>query len=113
MQLRNHKFSKDELFERQRYHKTEDQKPWPGFSRNQDFAEERGLEPIVKLSKSGDALSKVVYLTHIANGGLGTEPPAAGGYGGVGAKPPAAARFFVFFEKKSCFNAIKSHFARF
>ena len=50
----------------QRYRKTEDQKPWPGFSRNQSFAEERGLEPKVKLFKLGDALCKLVYLERIS-----------------------------------------------
>ena len=30
----------------QRHRKMEDQKPWPGFSRNQDFAEGRGFEHI-------------------------------------------------------------------
>ena len=44
----------------QRYRKTEDQKPRPGFSRKQDFAEERQLEPIVKMSESGEAMSKLV-----------------------------------------------------
>ena len=32
-------------------------------------------------------------LKRITDGGLGVEPPAAGGYGGLGAKPPAARRF--------------------
>ena len=32
-------------------------------------------------------------LKRITDGGLGAEPPAAGGYGGLGAKPPAARRF--------------------
>ena len=38
----------------QRYPKTEDQKPWLDFSRNQDFADGRGLEPKLKLSESDD-----------------------------------------------------------
>ena len=38
----------------------EDQKPWPGFSPNQNFAEGRGLEPKVKMHELGDALSKLV-----------------------------------------------------
>ena len=46
----------------QRCSKTEDQKRWSGFSRNQDFPEERGFELKVKMSESGDALSKLVYL---------------------------------------------------
>ena len=37
----------------QRYRKMEDQKAWPSFSRNQDFAEERGLELKVKMTESG------------------------------------------------------------
>ena len=44
----------------QRYRKMEDQKWWPGSSRNQDFAEGRGHEPKVKMSELGDALSKLV-----------------------------------------------------
>ena len=54
----------------QRYCKTEDQKPWPGFSCNQDFAEERRLEPNVEMYESGDALSKLVSLKRITVGGL-------------------------------------------
>ena len=42
-----------------RNHKMEDQKPWPGFLCNQNFAEKRGLKPKVKLSELGDALSQV------------------------------------------------------
>ena len=45
---------------RQRYRKTEDQKPRTNFLRNQDFAEERGLEPKVNMSRSEDVLSQVV-----------------------------------------------------
>ena len=41
------------------------------------------------MSNLGDVSSKQVY----SDGGLGAEPPAAGGYGGLGAKPPAAGRF--------------------
>ena len=37
-----------------RYRKMEGQKPWPGFSRRQDFAERRGLTPKVKMSELGD-----------------------------------------------------------
>ena len=46
----------------------------------------------------------------MAYGGLGTGPPAAGGFGGLGAKPLAVGRFFVIFWKKSHFNAIEGHF---
>ena len=59
----------------------EDQKPWLGFSRNQDFAEGRGLTPKVKMSELGDALSKLMQLKRITDGGLGAESPVAGGYG--------------------------------
>ena len=37
----------------------EEQKPWPGFLYNQNFAEERELKPKVKISELGDALSQV------------------------------------------------------
>ena len=40
----------------------EDQKPLPGFSPNQNFAEGIGLEPKVKMHELGDALSKLVQL---------------------------------------------------
>ena len=40
--------------------KMEDQKPWPGSSRNQDFAHRIGLEPKVKMSELRDVLSKLV-----------------------------------------------------
>ena len=43
-----------------RYRKMEDQKPWPGFSRNQDFAEGRELTPKIKVSQLGYAMSKLV-----------------------------------------------------
>ena len=51
-------------------------------------------------------------LKRITDGGLGAEPPAAGGYGGLGAKPPAAGQFLLSFWKKSYLNPIGSHFAR-
>ena len=38
MQWRHQKFSKEELFMRQRYRKMEDQKPRPGLARDHDFA---------------------------------------------------------------------------
>ena len=59
-------FSKGELFTGQKYRKTEDQKPWSVFSRNQDFAEESGLKPKVKMSEFRDALSKLVHLKRIS-----------------------------------------------
>ena len=43
---------------------------------------------------------------------MGTEPPAAAGYGGLWAEPPAAGRFLLVFGKKCYFNPIGSHFAR-
>ena len=82
----------------QRYCKTEDQKRWPGFSRNHDFSEERGLESKAKVFELGDALSKHLYLKRIADGSLGAEPPAAA---------------WRFFEKNGYFNAVNSQFARF
>ena len=39
-------------------------------------------------------------LKRIIDGGLGADPPAAGGYGGLEAKPPAAGQFLKFLEKK-------------
>ena len=47
--------------------KMKDQKPWPGSSCNQDFAHRRGLEPKVKMSELGDALSKLVLVKRIAD----------------------------------------------
>ena len=44
----------------QRYRKIEDQKLWPSFSRNKDFAEGREVTPKDKKSELGDALSKPV-----------------------------------------------------
>ena len=49
------------------------------------------------MSELGDALSKLVLLKRITNGGLGGEPLVAGNYEGLGAEPPAAGRFFVIF----------------
>ena len=40
-----------------------------------------------------DVLSNLVYLNLPQTGGLGAEPPAAGGNGGLGAKPPAEWQF--------------------
>ena len=51
------------------------------------------------MSKLGDVLSKLEQLKHTTDGGLG-------------AKPPVARQFFVIFCKKSCLDAIRSHFAR-
>ena len=65
---------------RPRYRGMEDQKPWLGFSRNQDFAEGRGLTPKIKMSELGDAFSKLVLLKLITDEDLGAEPPVAGGY---------------------------------
>ena len=58
----------------------EDQKPWPGLARNQNFAEGRGLEPKLKSEnvKSRDVGSILVSLKRITDGGLGAKPPAAG-----------------------------------
>ena len=44
----------------QKYRRMDDQKPWFGLALNQDFAEERGFEPKVKMSELGDATSKLV-----------------------------------------------------
>ena len=49
---------------------------WPGFPRNQDFAEDRGLEPKIKMSEEVDACNKVVCLKRITNGGLGRGAPS-------------------------------------
>ena len=95
--LKSHAMTSSEIFEKDtfsgpRYHKMEDQKPWPGFSRNQDFAERRGLTPKAKMSELGDTLNKLMLLK----------------------RTTAAGRFFVIKKKKlSYFNAIKSHFGRF
>ena len=50
----------------QRYHKMEDQKPWPGFSSNQNFAEGRG-----PLNQKLECLSweTLVYLKQITHEG--------------------------------------------
>ena len=74
----------------------EDLKPWPGFSRNQDFAEGRELTPKVKMSELGDALSKLVQLKRITDGRLGAEPSAAG-------------RFFVIFLEKIAILMLLNH----
>ena len=39
------------------------------------------------------SVEEASVLKRITDGGLGAEPPSAGGYGGLGAKPPAARRF--------------------
>ena len=51
----------------------EDQKPWPGFLRNHDFAEGSGLTGTtkIKMSDLGDALSKLEQLKRIADGSVG------------------------------------------
>ena len=61
----------------QRYRKTEDQKQWPVFSRNQDFAEEEEREPKVKVFEPVDALSKLVHLKLITDGSLSLQSPEA------------------------------------
>ena len=67
------------------------------FLRNQDFAEERGLEPKVKTFKLGEALSKLVYLRRITDWGRSLQPPEA--MGGLGPKPAAAGRFLYCLKK--------------
>ena len=52
-----------------------DQKPWPGSSCNQDFAHGRGLEPKVKMSELGDALTSVSEA--YCRLGFGDSAPAA------------------------------------
>ena len=80
-----------------RYRKMEDQRPWPGFSRNQDFAEGRGLTPKVKTCELGDALSKLMQPKRITDWGLR-------------AKSPAAGRFFVFlFSEKIAILMLLNH----
>ena len=44
-------FGNKKLSTRQRYHTMEDQKPWPGLARNQDFAEGRGIDVNVEKRK--------------------------------------------------------------
>ena len=51
------------------------------------------------MSALGNMLSKLEEVKLITNRGLGTEPPAAGGYG-------------QFLDKNNYFNVIESHFAR-
>ena len=43
----------------------DDQKPWPGFALYQDFAEERGLKPIVKKSENAE-IGKCVKQTRLS-----------------------------------------------
>ena len=64
------------------------------------------------MSKLGDVLRKLVQLKRITDGGLGADPPAAGGYESLGAKFPAAEQFFVTSRKNSCFNTIGLQIAR-
>ena len=52
----------------QRYRGMEDQKPWHGLAREQNFVKGRGLEPKVKMSKSRDVVSKLVLLKRITDG---------------------------------------------
>ena len=47
----------------------------------------------MQMSNLGDVFEQASVLKRITDGGLGAEPPAAGGYGGLGAKPPAAGQF--------------------
>ena len=56
------------------------------------------------MSYLGDVLRKLVYSNVSQTGGVGAEPPAAGGYGGLGAKPPSRWAIFVKFGKNVCFG---------
>ena len=51
-------------------------------------------------------------LKRITDGGLGVEPPAAGAMGVWRQSPQPLGDFCTFLEKKSFFNAIRSHFTR-
>ena len=47
----------------------------------------------MQMSNLGEVCEYASVLKRTTDGGLGAEPPAAGGYGGLGAKPPAAGQF--------------------
>ena len=57
---------KEELFVRQRYCRTKDQKPLSGLPKLK-----------VKIFKLGDELSKLVLLKRITDGGMRAKPPEA------------------------------------
>ena len=61
------------------------------------------------MSELGDALSKLVQLKRITDGGLGAEPPAAGGYEGLRAKPLVGGQFFVIFLEKMVILMLLNH----
>ena len=46
-------------------------------------------------------VEKASVLKRITDGGLGAEPPAAGGYGGLGQSPKPLGNFCKFLEKKA------------
>ena len=98
---------------RTRYRKMEDQKPWPGFSHNQDFAEGKGLTPKVKMPELEEALSKLELLKRIIDGVWGQSPQPPEAMGVWRQRPQPLGNFLQFFRKNRYFDVIKSHFARF
>ena len=60
------------------------------------------------MSNFGDVLRELLQTKRITDEGLGAESPVGGSFRGLGANPTAAGQFF---EIKSDFNAIGSHFA--
>ena len=61
------------------------------------------------MSELEGALSKLVQLKCITDGGLGAETPTAGGYGSLAAKPLAAGRFFVIKKKNIAISLPLNH----
>ena len=82
-----------------------------------NFSEFPGPPPPSKILRTL-LVEYTCVLKRVTDGGLGAEPPTAGGYGDLGAKPQAAGQSpqnmgdFCVFGKTSYFNPTGSHFAR-
>ena len=83
---KSHAMTSSEIFERnffvgQRYRRMEDQKPWPGFSPNQDFAKGRRFKPKSKKCKClnwGTCSGKQCNSNASQMGGGGGQAPGTG-----------------------------------
>ena len=63
------------LWDKQRYRRMYDQKPWPGLALNEEFSKERAIKSkVMKICKSGDVCKQTSLLKRITDGGLGPNP---------------------------------------
>ena len=69
------------MWDKQRYRRMYDQKPWPGLALNEEFSKGRAIKPkVMKICKSGDVCKQTSLLKRITDGGLGPKPLLLGNF---------------------------------